>query len=47
MTHQDNEVGRPKDRKYQVDCFLLNRQYRRFPTASERNIKLKSINEKV
>jgi hypothetical protein len=41
MTLQDNEVGRPNERNYQVDCFLLKRQYRDFPTASERNIKIK------
>jgi hypothetical protein len=45
MTLQDNAVGRPNERTYQVDCVLLNRQYKYFPTASERNIK-NIINEK-
>jgi hypothetical protein len=47
MTLQDNAVGRPNERNYQVDCFLLNRQYRYFPTASERNIKIKKDKRKM
>jgi hypothetical protein len=41
MTLQANAVGSPNERNYQVDCFLLNRQYRYFLAASERNIKIK------
>jgi hypothetical protein len=44
MTLQDIAVGRHNERKKQVDCFLLNRQYRYFPTASERNIKITKNN---
>jgi hypothetical protein len=47
MTLQANAVGGPNERNYQVDCFLLNRQYRYFPTASERNIKIKKKQRNV
>jgi hypothetical protein len=42
MTLQDNAVGSPNERNYQVDCFLLNSQHRYFPPASERNLKIKN-----